>query len=48
MFAATSDGAKVTNHMHQVMAGFKIVDVAAIGPITNRLIKPQTRNVFGL
>ena len=31
--------------MYQVVAGFKIVDPASIDPLTQRFIKPQSRNV---
>lgn len=45
-FAAISDGTKIANNLHAVVAGFKAVDAGAIDPITQRLIKPQTHNVF--
>ena len=44
IFAVTSDGAKITNNLHQVVAGFKMCDAGATDPSTNRLIKPQSRN----
>ena len=45
VFAMTSDGAKITNHLHHAIASFKIVDPAAIDPMTKRFTKPQSLNV---
>jgi len=45
VWAVTSDGSKISNHLHIVIAGFKVVDIGAIDPITKKIIKPQTRNV---
>ena len=43
-FAVASYGAKVSNHLHQAIAGCKVVDIGVIDPVTNRLVKPQTRD----
>ena len=45
VFAITSNGTKITNNLHQVIAGLKVVDVGAINPITNKFIKPQSCNI---
>ena len=46
VFAINSDGAKMTNNLHQVVAGLKVVDVGAIETMTDKLIKPQSLNVY--
>ena len=46
VFAIASDGAKITNNLHQVIAELKVVDVGAIDPMTDEFIKPQSRNVY--
>ena len=43
VFTVASDRTKITN-LHQVIVGFKVVDVGAIDPLNNRLVKPQTTN----
>ena len=42
VFAVASNGVKITNHLYQGIAGFKVVDVSATDPLTNRLVNPQT------
>ena len=44
VFAITSNGTKIESNLHQVVAGLKIVDVGAIDPMMDLLIKPQSRN----
>ena len=44
VFATSSNGDKITKNVHQVVAGLKIVDTGAIDPMTDRLVKPQSRN----
>ena len=48
VFALTSDGAMITNHLHHAIAGFKSVDPAAIDSMAKRFITPQSRNVCWL
>lgn len=45
IFSITSDGAKITNNINQVVVGFKVSDIGAVHLLTSKLIKPQTRNV---
>ena len=45
MFVVASDRVKITNNLHQVISGFKVVDIAAMCLLAKRLVKPQTRNV---
>ena len=44
-FATTSDGAEFTKNMHQVVVGFKVVDVSAIDPLTGESVKLQSRKM---
>ena len=37
IFATTSDSAKITNNTHQVVVGFKFVDVLAVDPLAVNL-----------
>ena len=46
VFVVASDGVKIINHLHQVITGFKIVDVGITYLLTNRCVKPQKRNAY--
>ena len=44
LFAVAPDGAKITNNLFQVISVFEVVDIAAVDPLANPLVKRQTRN----